>query len=187
MSIPKGGGAFLDRHTLFSFHTCALGLIRESYIYLAFHIQILAAIQFLSITCLLSCWITFMVALRRNGQSCTLSPQLVLVCKFNAHDAQTKGTLAKFDSPGQSLVKTASLQHDYYKFRPKYISEVVELYFPAEFTCWQISARSSQSSFFWFSHLHYITFYTSPILHHPMGSTLCQSLLVAMYDWPNIF
>ena len=56
-----------------------------------------------------------MVALRRNGQSCTLSPQLVLVCKFNAHDAQTKGTLAKFDSPGQSLVKTASLQHDYYK------------------------------------------------------------------------
>ena len=48
---------------------------------------------------------TFMVALRRNGQSCTLWPQLVLVCRFNAHDAQTKGALAKFDSPGQSLVE----------------------------------------------------------------------------------
>ena len=44
---------------------------------------------------------TFMVALRRNGQSCTLWPQLVLVCKFNAHDAQTKGTFAKFDSPAE--------------------------------------------------------------------------------------
>ena len=84
--------------------------------------------QFLVITCLLSCWITFIVALCRNGQSCTLSPQLVLVCKFNAHDAQTKGTLAKFDSPGQSLVKTAPPRHDYYKFRPKSISELVELY-----------------------------------------------------------
>ena len=41
-----------------------------------------------------------------------------------AHDAQTKGTFAKFDSPGQSLVETASPRHDYYKFRPKSISEV---------------------------------------------------------------
>ena len=88
-----------------------------------------------------------MFALRRNGQSCTLSPQLVLVCKFNTHDAQTKGTFAKFDSPGQILVKTASPRHDYYKFRPKYISAFVELYFLAGVTFWQISARSSQSSF----------------------------------------
>ena len=36
--------------------------------------------QFLVITCLLSCWITFIVALCRNGQSCTLSPQLASAC-----------------------------------------------------------------------------------------------------------
>ena len=59
------------------------------------------------------------------------------------HDAQTNGKFAQFDSPGQSLVETASSRHDYYKFRPKYISEFVELYFLAEVTSWQISARSS--------------------------------------------
>ena len=127
----------------------------------------------------------------------------MLVCKFNwyVHDVQAKGTFTKFNSPGQSLVETASPRHDYYKFRPKSISVVVELYFLAEFTCWQISARSSQSSF-WISHLHYMTFYINLTLHYPMGSTLCQSLLVTMIgqiyfrvgwtyktnsDWSNIF
>ena len=119
----KGGGAFLDRHTLFSFRACALGIIRKSYLGVPYPrplSQISVAIYSCivhSYSCIVhsySCIVhSFMTALGRNGQSYTLSPQFVLVCKFNVHDAQTKlGTLAKFDSPGQSLVETASPRHD---------------------------------------------------------------------------
>ena len=137
-SIPqRGGGAFLNRHTLFSFHTCALGLIRKSYLGVPYP-RPLSQISVAIYSCIVhsySCIVhSFMTALGRNGQSYTLSPQFVLVCKFNVHDAQTKGTFAQFDSPGQSLVEAASPRHDYYKFRPKYISEFVELYFLAEVT-----------------------------------------------------
>ena len=103
-SIPqRGGGAFLDRHKLpyvrSGHHQDKLYLGSMS----KYKRQSVSVYNMFTVMLV----ITFMVALCRNGQSCTLSPQLVLVCKFNAHDAQTKGTLAQFDSPGQSLVENS--------------------------------------------------------------------------------
>ena len=84
-SIPQrgGGGAFLNRHTLFSFHTCALGLIRKSYIYLAFHIQILAAIQFLLITywMTLDSFMAHFVEMDKVVLCRRLQSMLVYICK----------------------------------------------------------------------------------------------------------